>query len=115
MLPLGDDRREHERHGDRDAEAGEQLLHGVHAQPPAVEVEQRVGPHQRPRAWRAGSALRSAHPRAVAGLARRAVGALRARPARRTGALARSDRPRQPAVAQRAVAVGDARRLAGRG
>jgi hypothetical protein len=66
MLAVGDQRREHERHGDRHAQAGEQLLRACDAQAPAVQVEQRVGAHQRPRgllsrfqrrsppAWRAG-------------------------------------------------------------
>ena len=36
---VGDGDREQQRDGDRDAEAGEQLLGGVHAQPPPVEVE----------------------------------------------------------------------------
>lgn len=31
---------EHEGHADRDPSAGEQLLHGTRAQPPAVEVEE---------------------------------------------------------------------------
>ena len=44
------DRGEHERHPDRHADAGQQLLDGMHPQPAAVEVQQRACSQQRLRA-----------------------------------------------------------------
>ncbi len=66
MLPLATVDREHQRDGDRDPQAGEQLLGGVHAQAAAVEIEERVRPHQaRAPSWARGRAQRCS-PRAVA-------------------------------------------------
>ena len=83
------------------ADAGEQLLGGMHAQPVAVEVEQGVGAHQRTRPLRVRERIAAAHspasgsPRGTAQLA--------------AGTVTGGSLVVELAVAQRAAAVGDRR------
>ena len=98
MLLSATHRGEHERHGDRDADPGEQLL-GARARAAGAGTC---------RAARRGA---SAHRRGVAPRSRPAGQRLRGRQlASRSPACAA--RRREPAVAQREVAVGERRRLA---